>query len=402
MTLPALILPRTALRFSEVKALAPLCSPLLVVEPPSLEPVAYAPELLDSGLIKVLRPPDPVDQAQLKRVAAMKSQWEQWRERMRGSGALEALKSGILLEEDQEGSLGNIRRDIRRYGREVMDQGLPPQDRADLLLHLAHLQDAEGAELEELLSGVEGFSQNLAAVMGLTAEDAEPADYLQAGLDRLPPLDYSLPGGEQLQARLSAWATLAGPLAGPDARLATSQPAAAAWLMETANRRLGPQGGLEERSPAGASRIDPLALTPNPDTPLAQEAFALQMPDLSALDLAGLSGLHAGLREGGELERLRAEMGAILGRLAGEDWNRDQRDALAQAAGDLAGRWREAVAATGLADSGRTRAWRVLAFPGLKREDLFTMMRRGDAGGLPGPEQWAGGKPKGACPLILA
>lgn len=402
MALPVLMFPRTALRFSEIKALAPFWGPLLVVEPPSLEPVAYPPELMDAGLVSVLRPQEPADPAQLKRVAAMKSQWEQWRDRMRGSGTLEALKSGILLEEDLEGSLSNIRRDIRQYGQEVLDQDLPPESRADLLLHLAHLQDAEGAELEDLLSGVEGFSQDLAAVMGLNAEDAEPSDYLQAGLDRLPPLDYSLPGGEQLQARLSAWATLAGPLIPDHAWLATSQPAAAAWLMETANRRLGAQGGEEDRSPAGASRIDPLALTPNPDTPLAQEAFSLQIPDLSALSAADLAGLAARLGETGELEGLRRAMAGILGRLAREEWSRELRDALAEEAWDLAGRWREVAAAAGAPAADQPRTWRVLAFPGLGREDLFTMMRQGDARGIAGPEQWEGGKPAGACPLILA
>jgi hypothetical protein len=29
-------------------------------------------------------------------------------------------------------------------------------------------------------------------------------------------------------------------------------------------------------------------------------------------------------------------------------------------------------------------------------------MRRGDARGVAGPEDWEGGKPVGACPLILA
>jgi hypothetical protein len=373
----------------------------MVVEPPSLEPIAYPAALLESGLLRVLRDDQPADPKQLGRVRDLVAQWEQWRDQMRGTGKLEALKAGIKLEEDQEASLSDIRRDIRQYGQEMLKEDMPPQYRADLVLHLAHLQDAEAAELEGLLSGVENFNQELASVMGLGAEDAEPADFQDAGMDRLPPLDYSLPGGQRLESRLSAWATLAAGLVGPEARLATNMPAVAQWLVDTANQRLDPEAGGRDRSPAGASHIDNLILPPDADSPLAQEAFRLELPDLAGLSAEELAELHQGLKGSGDLEGLQEATSVLFQRLANGPWGAELCEGLRGQAGEAAAAWARAVENQGIQSGDSPRAWRVLAFPGLGRDDLFTMMRQGGAGGLPGPDQWTDGRPKEATPLVV-
>lgn len=401
MQLPVLIFPHTDLRPTTLNGLAPLCAPVMVLQPPSLGPGAEGPAM-SSPLAEAVRPAGGADAAgpEARRLAGLLRQWEDWARSHRHSAEAEAVKAGVEPPPPPE-TVRSLMGDIRKYSQGPEVKKDTPEVSADLFLHLAHVQDREAAELEGLLARYEDSAGRLGHVMGLDQPDTVPADYEGYVLDRLPPVDYSLPEDHQLERRLAAWATLAGAAGDSDAWLATASGPAARLLMERADALLLPREP-ELRSPAGAVAPfgDP-AGEPRPDTPRPQEAARLVLPDLSGLTPEALTDLAGRLAEAGDLDGLRAGLATLLKRLAAEKWGPALAGELAGAAKTLAEDYDRAVRAAG-ATLGKTgRGLSLLAFPGLTRADLLSLMRDGRPGGAPRSADWPDAWPDGSCPVLV-
>lgn len=408
MQLPALLFPQTAPRPSALAALFPLCEPVLVMAPPALPGFGQAPPagpLARAGLVRALSPASGEAGAEARRLAATLRQWERWVAEHHGSGQAEALKAGLALPDPDFETMPSLRGDIKGYGRPAPAGGAaapPPEVEAALWLHLLHRQDQQAGELEELMARAEAGQRSLGQVMGLAEDDREPADYEQGLAARLAPLDYDLDEGRQASRRLGAWATLAGGLEAGEAWLATTSLAAAAWLRERVDARLVEPA--QQRSPAGA--LPPLGeaapAEPDPDSPFAQEAFRLVLPDLSGLDEAGLLALRERLEAAGALAPARRGLAGLLARLSREPWSAGLKAELSAGARELAeGLGRGMAEALGQEEPPQ-RAVSVLALPGLTRADLLSLMAGGAGETLPRREDWPSGWPAGSLPILVA
>jgi len=288
MQLPALVFPQTALRRSLLGLLWPLCQPVIVLEPASQNDAPAASPLVAAGLIKILRSsaspaagpgPDPRELERLLR------QWKAWAAQHQGSVLSEAMKAGIELPYPDTESFRQLRQEIKNGQPQVkpLFQAVPQLSSDDLFLRLMQLKDQEAAQMEELKAKVELGQKRLAQIIGLEEEDVLPADYEKPFWQKLPPLEHSLESSRHLARRLKAWASLArgrGVDLG-EAWLASGDLEAVVRLLEAANRRLLPS------APAGAEIMSlwppPQASQPGPDSPLAQEATRLLLPDLRQL-----------------------------------------------------------------------------------------------------------------------
>ena len=393
MPSPVLIFPQTALRPSTLGVLAPWWAPVIYLEPPVLDPPPTGP-LHQAGLVQALRPQQegqPASQ-EAKQMARLLRQWEEWTRAQEGSADLAAIRSGMEPPPPPE-TFRDLAREIKGYGQPKPDKApIHPDMPPDFFLALAHIRDRESSEMEELLRQVELGGQRLGQVMGLEEADAEPADYSQTFYDRLPPLDYRLHEGHLLDRRLAAWAGLFARLGAPQGILATASLETVQALMERANRRLLLQTS-ELRSPAGAAMpFMDLASHPRPDSPLAQEAARLVLPDLTGLEAQAL----LDLAQSPEVAQVRATLAGILERLANEPWS-------ASLAKDLQDQAREAAAQAAQASPpapGPDRGLSIMVFPGLNRDQVLGLLENGSPADLPGPELWPDTWPAGSCPLL--
>jgi hypothetical protein len=377
--------------------LLPWCESMLLVLPPSLEPEP-ADALEQAGLLSQARP-SAGDPDETRRLQQLVRQWEQWAAAHQGSSQAEMLKAGVEPPPPPE-TVRSLIRDIKQFGRRQPAPGSDrPEPTGDILLHLAHLREKQAREAAAILARVEEKERTLGQVMGLDQPDTTPADYEQAFGDRLPPLDYRLDQTVQLQRRLSAWADLAARVPqAQDRWLATASLPALQMLLERRNRALSPLES-ELRSPAGAAMpLGPAQLHPSPDSPLAQEAARLVLPDLGHLEPAAQAELIARL-DPQALSKLRHDLGRVLVRLATEPWGEALQKELAQAARALAECALELAAAAG-ADPDHTRGVSIVAFPGLSRDQLLALMRQEEPTGLPGYELWPEKWPAGSCPVL--
>lgn len=396
MNTSALIFPQTVLRRSTLAALSPLFAPLMVLEPHTLSPEQYPQSLLDKGLIQVLRPAGEPDPAQVRQVEAMIRQWGDWSEQAKGSSELAALKSGLKLPPEDPENLDAIRKDVREYGAQAKESdSLPPEARADLLLHLAHAQDQEAAQMEGLLGDVTQGGRRLGQVMGLEEEDAEPLGLDSAYDAALPPVAHSLDGEHPMGPRLQAWANLAGRVEIQDAWLATASPPAVAWLMERANQRLLSN---DKRSPAGASQIIWPPKGAGPESPLAQEALRMELPSLKGLDEEGLLALTGRMAEDGSLGRIHTGLAGLLSLLSGQRWSSEVSEQAVEQAQSLAADLAQSMGPVGRA----MRSLSLVVFPGLTRDQVLGLMSGDEPTDLPPlsdrPRQW----PQTSCVVAVA
>lgn len=401
MDLSTLIFPATALRRSSILAMCPLFKPLNMLEPPSLGDQARAtPPGLES-LARLLKPVGQAgargsDNPQARQAAKLLDQWRQWLASHQGSGSAEALKAGMDLPTPPE-TFRSVMREIKSYQgpKGQGDPGLPGVE-ADLLLHLAHIQDQEAAELEQALSQARQGESRLRHSMGHDEQDHQPVDYEAPLLDHLAPVDYSLPQEHLLESRLKAWATLAKGL-GPEAGwLATTSGTAARLLLERAHELVQPPV-KEFRTPAGA--VSPLTLapmSPRPDNPLAQEAARLVLPDLSELDDQAFLDLAAKLDQEPDMDLLRQKVNHLAQRVDGEKWWPGLAPELAREAQELAQTFGDLVQQAGVRAGGKPRGLSLLAFPGLSRQDLLALMAGDKSADAPKLEQWPEQWPDGS------
>ncbi|MCF8032684.1 MAG: hypothetical protein K9K66_06875 [Desulfarculaceae bacterium] len=402
MELSALILPSTALRRSVLAALCPLFKPMCVLQPPSLEPTAEAAPPGLEGLVAKLRPGGGVegsDNPQARQAAEQLRQWDKWLQEHQGSSAVDAIKAGVQPAPPPE-TFRSLMRDIKKYqGSDgAQGPGLPGVE-ADLLLNLAHIQDQQAAELEQALSQARQGESRLRSSMGQDQQDHQPVDYDAPLLDRLAPVDYTLPQEHLLEQRLSAWATLAAGLDATDDWLATSSGAAARLLLERAHDLVQPPA-KEYRTPAGA--VSPLGLAPlsaRPDNPLAQEAARLVLPDLSELDDQAFLQLCAKLDQDPDMDLLRGRVNHLAQRVAGEKWWPGLAPELGQEAQELAQNYGDLIEKAGVQAGGRPRGLSLLAFPGLSRGDLLALMKDEKPSEVPSIENWPESWPQGATPM---
>ncbi|BEQ15449.1 hypothetical protein [Desulfoferula mesophila] len=401
MSLSALIFPATALRRSALTALCPLFAPLQVLEPPSLGAEGRAtPPGLES-LARMLKPAGQPgaagsDNPSARQAAQLLGQWQQWLAQHQGSSSVDAVKAGVEPPAPPE-TFRSVMRDIKGYqgpdGKQ--DPGLPGVE-ADLLLHLAHIQDQEAAELEQALSQARQGESRLRHSMGQDQDDYQPVDYDAPLLDHLAPVDYTLPQEHLLESRLKAWATLAQGLGEETGWLATTSGAAARLLLERAHELVQPP--LKEfRTPAGA--VSPLGLapmSPRPDNPLAQEAARLVLPDLSELDDQAFLGLAAKLAGNADFDLLRQKVDHLARRVDGEKWWPGLAPELAQEAKELAESYGDLVEQAGVRAGGKPRGLSLLAFPGLSRSQILALMAGQKPDDAPKLEQWPEEWPQGS------
>jgi len=402
MPLVALMFPATALRRSMLCGLAPLFESLAVLQPPSLGPEALAAPQAWQALVQVRRPRSGADQAaapQAQQAAKLLRQWEQWVRLHQGSGQVEAVKAGVQPPPPPE-TFRSLMGQIKNYRASGSEAGPPlPQVEADLFLHLAHIQDQEAAGLEEALAQARQSQERLAHSMGHDQADHQPADYETHLLDRLPPVDYSLPQEHLLSQRLSAWATLAAETDLGGAWLATASGEAARLLLERAAALVQPPV-KDLRSPAGA--VSPLQMgpvSPHPDNPLAQEAARLLLPDLCGLEDEALLSLAARLAAEPRLDLLRQRLGHLAQRLADEKWGAGLAGELAREAQELAADYADLVAAAGVKPGPSLRGLSLLSFPGLGQDELLALMRGGRTPAAPQLKDWPDHWPDGSCPV---
>ncbi len=407
MSLPLMLFPGTMLRPSTAALLIPWFGPLLLLRPPSLEPEPESP-LTTAGLLRQVAPQAGAEGADGKagELAGLLKQWEQWVRDHAGSADLAALKVGVKPPPPPE-TVRGLMGDIKEFGRPKEGQPAPPPEvTADLFLHVAHLHDRGTLEMDGMLGQVEAGQKRLATIMGLDQEDTSPADYEEAFQDRLPPLEYDLDDQTHLERRLAAWAVLAQGL-GAEAEgvwLATANLSAVQVLLERHNNTLSSLG-QDFRSSAGVTMPGPGAgAPPSADSPLAQEAARLVLPDLSGLDQEGLLALRAKLAaqgEGHDLNQLQESVATLLGKLSREKWSAGLRDEVAAQARELAETATALAAQAGVEGPGRGIS--ILVFPGLKRPDLLALMRSAEPGArLPSAGKWPQDWPAGSCPLIAA
>lgn len=401
MDLSALIFPATALRRSALTALCPLFKRLNVLEPPSLGKGATAtPPGLES-LAAMIRPKGEAgaadsDNPQARKAAELLGQWQQWLAQNQGSSSVDAIKAGVQPPTPPE-TFRSVMREIKSYqGSEGQgDPGLPGVQ-ADLLLHLAHIQDQEAAELEQALSQARHGESRLRNSMGQDQGDYQPIGYDAPIMDHLAPVDYTLPQEHLLESRLKAWSTLSQGFGREAGWLATTSAAAARLLLERAHELVQPPV-KEFRTPAGA--VSPLTMAPmsaRPDNPLAQEAARLVLPDLSELDDQAFLGLAAKLDQEPDMELLRQKVNHLASRVDGEKWWPGLAPELSQEAQELAQRYGDLVQQAGVRAGGKPRGLSLLAFPGLSREDVLALMRGETPSDAPKMEQWPEEWPDGS------
>lgn len=407
MPLPLLQFPGTILRPSTTSALIPWFGPLLLLRPPSLEP---EPEnaLSAAGLVRQIAPGAGAEAAggKAEELAKLLKQWEQWVRENVGSSSLAALKAGVKPPPPPE-TVRGLMNDIKKFGKPREGKPAPPPEvTADLFLNVAHIRDREALEMDGMLSQVDKGQERLSEIIGLDQADVTPADYEEAFWDRLPPLEYDLDDQKHMERRLAAWAVMAQGL-GPgaaDAWLTTANLPALQILMERHNSRLSSLGS-EFRSPAGATMPGPGVDAPPPiDSPLAQEAARLVLPDLSDMDDEGLVELSNKLKTGDAADGLRdfqQGLAALLTKLSLEKWSAELQNQTSTEARELAEKATALAAKAGVEQPGRGIS--VIVFPGLSRQDLLVLMRSGDAGGAPLPtlEKWPQDWPAGSCPLMV-
>jgi len=407
--MPSLILfPDTALKTPAASSFIPWFAPLFLLRPPSLAPEAEAP-LMAAGLARQVAPQGGAEAAggKAKELAGLLKQWEQWIREHAGSTDLAALKLGVKPPPPLETVRGLIK-EIRDFGQISEGQPAPPPEvTADLFLHLAHVRDQEAQEVEGMLDKVEEGQKKLSAIMGLEEEDATPADYEETFHDRLPPVDYSMDDQKHLARRMAAWARLTAGLEGEasQAWLATKNLAALTQLMERHNAAYASQSQVF-RSPAGAAMPGPgQSGLPPADSPLAQEAARLVLPDLSGLDQEGLARLSQKISEqdgGQSLAALQQGLDALLTELAQGKWGSELKEKAAAQARELAETAAKLTAQAGVETEGRGVS--ILVFPGMGRAELLALMRAGEGGGQPRPEPkgWPEDWPVGSCPVVAA
>lgn len=406
MNISALLFPQTAARRSTLVSLAGLFKPVLVLEPWGPDRPAPESPLQQAGWLRVLRPSaDPERDGQAARQAdALLAQWEVWVAQNRGSGLADFIKAGMEPPQPDQGeAVGDILRDLRAGQPSSPKPPIDalPQLSDDLLLRLAQRQDQETAEMEELTAKVEAGQDRLGMVLGLDQEDSPRADYDQPFDRKLPPLDYDQTDKALWERRLRAWGRLAARIDSGDALLASACLPAVAILLERANRRLLPAIS-DLRSPAGASAPLPelgAGLPPNPDSPQAQEAFRLVLPDFSELDDQQLLALTQDLETRGLLPQMRQALANLLARLRTEVWSAALASELAaaarQVAESLAGHVQELGHGLPL-----SRHLSLLAFPGLSQAQVLGLMTSPENAALPPADAWPQGWPVGSCPLV--
>jgi hypothetical protein len=407
MALPLLQFPGTILRPSTASALIPWFGPLMLLRPPSLEPEAES-ALSEAGLVRQIAPGAGAEAAGGKagELAKLLKQWEQWVRDQMGSSTLAALKAGVKQPPPPE-TVRGLMNDIKDINQPKEGQPAPPPEvTADLFLHVAHIRDREALEMDGMLDKVDKGQERLSQSIGLNQEDATPADYTEAFLERLPPLEYDLDDQTHLERRLNAWALLAGGLGAEavDAWLATSNLPALQILMERHNSRISSLG-KDFKSPVGATMPGPGVGAPPPiDSPMAQEAARLVLPDLSGLDEPGLVALRDNLKTGDDangLNEIQQGVSGLLGKLSREKWSADLHDQVSMQARELAEKATALAAKAGVDQAGRGIS--ILVFPGLSRGDLLALMRSTDASAMPLPalEKWPQDWPAGSCPVVV-
>lgn len=392
----ALIFPQTALRRGVLTALWPLFRPIMVLEPAGLSAgPAASQRLVEADVVRILRPAaDPAAQgAQARELDRLLAQWEAWAADHRGSGQAEALKAGLSLPDPDRESLRQLRQDIRAPQPQAAAPGPDaPGLTDDLFLRLMHLKDLEAADMDELMAKVDAGQENLGRVMGLEEEDAEPTDYEQPLWQKLPPLDYALAGDRHLERRLRAWAGLARRSDLGEAWLTTADLETAHLLMEMANRRYAPpeQPGLPLGPQTG----------PSPDSPLAQEAARLLLPDLSHLSEEEFLELREALGQHATIHQMRQSLYNLLQRLTRERWSAKLAEECQAGARMLAASFQTHLEAAGVATGPQPRVLSVLVFPGYKREHLLSLMAGQEPQGLPEPSAWPQTWPRGSWPVL--
>lgn len=410
MDLPALLFPQIAPRRSTVTALAPLISPLVVVQPAGLGAPEPASALTAAGLVRLVgAAAEPGQTSDAAATDGLLRQWEAWTAQNRASGATELFKAGLRPPEaPAEENFRDILADLRGKAKPHRPgQAPPPQLSGDLFLRLLQLQDQEAADMEELTAKVDSGQDALDRALGLDLEDHAEADYEEPLAAKLPPVDYDRADDALWARRLGAWAGLAGRAEIGSAWqtgsvwLATASLPAVGILLERANRRLR-LSQPDLRSPAGASAPMPdlaAGLPDDPSTPLAQEALRLVLPDLSGLSDSEFLALREGLEKEGVLSQMQQALANLLGRLAAEPWGAALQAELAgharQLADSLAGH---------IADLGHAlppgRGISVLAFPGLSQAQVLGLMGGAEVTGLPPAADWPDQWPAGSCPLL--
>ncbi|MFH1060999.1 MAG: hypothetical protein V1797_20235 [Pseudomonadota bacterium] len=404
MDLPALLFPQIAPRRSTLTALAPLISPLMVIQPANQGASPAQTPLAAAGLVRVVNAAaEPGQTGDAAATDALLRQWEAWAAQNRASGATELFKAGLRPPEaPAEESFRDILSDLRgRAKTRRPDQAPPPQLSDDLFLRLLQLQDQETAEMEDLQAKVDTGQDALDRALGLDLPDHAEAGYEEPLAAKLPPVDYDRADDALWARRLAAWAGLASRSETGPVWLATASLPAVGILLERANRRLRiSQPDL--RSPAGASAPLPdltAGLPDDPRSPLAQEALRLVLPDLSGLGDADFLALREGLEKEGVLSQMQQALANLLERLAAEPWG-------AGLQAELAGHARQlAESLTGhIADLGHAlplgRGISVLAFPGLTQTQVMGLMTGAEVAGLPPAAAWPHQWPAGSCPLL--
>lgn len=370
MSFPVLLFPDTVARPSLLGRLTPLCQPLCVLAPPSLD--QGGEPAYPAALVQVARPTASTgaDQAaddQPRRMAGLLRQWEGWARQHHGSGLLEAVKAGVLPQPPE--TVRTVMSELKNYGQSVVGQEQPPGVAADLFLHLAHIHDRQAADIEQALAQYENERRELARSMGHDQQGHDPAEF--EGLDpaALPPVDYSQALDHLLPRRLSAWSVLADALEDDQPWLISADAQAVQTLIERANARFAPGDGL--RSPAGASAPFGSGVAAA-GSARAQVAAGLDLPDLGQLTPVQLEALIDKL--GPELAAIQAELNDLLQWLASAPWNAQTQAEAARRLTALGDRYAALLAAVGLRPAGVNRL-DVVVFPGLGRADLLKLMR---------------------------
>jgi hypothetical protein len=141
---------------------------------------------------------------------------------------------------------------------------------------------------------------------------------------------------------------------------------------------------------------------PPADSPLAQEAARLVLPDLTDLEPEELAGLGERLTQEMGLDGLREELQALLQRLSQQRWSGELQAEAAAEAQRLGGK---CLALAGGHDSrpGQdTRGLSLLVFPGLSREQVLALMHDQQPKDLPAKEDWPDAWPAGSCLMLVA
>lgn len=391
-----LLFPHTVPRRAAVNALTTWFDSLAALKPPlaaSAGPEPYA-DLEAAGLLRSLVPPA----AQGQGLAVHLAEWETWVRQHQG-GMAEAVKAGVKPPPPPE-TVRSVMSEIKTADQpQAPAQEPPPEVRADLFLNLSHQRDMKAVEMESLMAQVDAGQDALDQVMGLEENDAPRADYARSFADMLPPVDYDLPEDFRLAGRLAAWAACASRVDWEGARLAASSLPAVQLLLERANRRLKPKA-VDFRSPAGATMpMTDFSSRPAPDTPLAQEAARLVLPDLSGLSDRELLDLRKRLDQQEGMGEFRRELGRLLTKLEQAAWSADLQKEASDQARVLAERAAKLMQEAGAAESS-DMGLSILVFPGLKREQVLGLMQSEQVEGLPGPEQWPNAWPQGSCTLL--